>query len=177
MNKNNYFNVLLVLYASLAMIMATCVICINKDENDPIGWYAGISIGMVLSSCITICLSIWATKNKEIKKTGETEKEPEDSIKELKKELGKIKNDLDSLRQSQNVIDKDKLMEHEERMAIIKALGKAYTPKNEKTIRNNLYQNIVEDDSNNTALGKTCPSCHKPVGDGCEFCSHCGHKL
>lgn len=49
MNKNNYFNVLLVFYASLAMIMATCVICINKDENEPIGWYAGISIGMILT--------------------------------------------------------------------------------------------------------------------------------
>lgn len=159
MNKNNYFNVLLVFYASLAMIMATCVICINKDENISwlyvtcnkndvpysIGWYAGISIGMILISCITICLSIWAAKNKEIEKPRETEKKPEDSIKELEKELSKIKNDLDCLRQSQNVIDKDKLMEHEERMAIIKALGKAYTLENEKTIRNNLYQHNHND--------------------------------
>lgn len=39
------------------------------------------------------------------------------------------------------------------------------------------YQNIVNAQLCLNADGKTCPSCHKPVGEDWKFCRHCGCKL
>ena len=126
MEKKDSFSIALVLYAALAMILGTVVICNSDSDNDSlshIGWPTIISGSLILISFITAIAGYFYNPNG--RKSARV-KELEETIKKLKEEKNpaeKDKSGKDTNEQEAKEKAHKELRLHEEKMAIIKSLG------------------------------------------------------